>query len=212
MPGHPTGTQTRSAANHTPIGRDRRTAYHEAAHAVIAYYSKHGPRARSITIVPGEDSEGAVEWYNHSLEQVVGDLRRLVDRITICLAGNEAERRLTGRRDNRGADSDYRFVKDLVLGSMASSEEANAFLRWLRVLTERHVAVRWPVIEGVAAALLERKTLHKGEILEAIWNVETPGRGAETLRLAKEARERQRARRRAARADRAATGTADRQT
>jgi len=139
----------------------------------------------------------------HSLDKVVDDLRRVVDRITICLAGNEAEKRLTGRRDNLGASSDYGLVADLGLRSMVG-EEGDAFLRWLRVRTERNVAVRWSVIEGVAAALLERKTLRKHEILEAIFNVETGGRGAETLRVFKENREHVRALRRAARADRGA--------
>jgi len=61
MPRRPSGHHS-ADLRRAPVGRDRRAAYHEAAHAVIAHYLQYGPRPRSITIVPGEDSEGAVEW------------------------------------------------------------------------------------------------------------------------------------------------------
>src|SRR5437867_3805113 len=72
------------------------TAYHEAGHAVAAYFL--GVRLKSVTIEPGDDS--AVRTHHQDLidkrieyEEITDRTRLNIERtVMICLAGQEAQK------------------------------------------------------------------------------------------------------------------------
>jgi hypothetical protein len=90
--------------------------------------------------------------------------------IMYALAGPEAERRFTGRRNNRGASKDDERAWRVALQSEGyegdEGERARAFLKWLGLKTRDWLASRlvWLQIEAVVAALLERQTLSGAEV------------------------------------------------
>ena len=141
--------------------RQERTAYHEAGHAVASHLCKYAPNIRKVTIVPTEEAHGHVSPYAESSFQPEfnTDLRRIVDRVTVLLAGNEAVKKLTGRYDNRGASEDRSEAVNLALYETGSSEETAALINWVQVRTKNLVDFHWDYIRAVATELLQRKTL-----------------------------------------------------
>ena len=138
--------------------RKQRTAYHEAAHVVVGHYCRYAPAIRKVTIIETNEAYGHVAPFQESSfnPEVKPDLRKIADRITVLLAGNEATRQLTGRYDNRGAVDDSDQAVDLAMRATNTEEEAAAMLRWLRVRAKDLVRVRWLYVRAVAVELLER--------------------------------------------------------
>lgn len=145
-------------------------AHHEAGHACIAEALGIRVTTASIVRVPGQH-RGIVKY--GAAEEV--------ESIVISFAGVLAAARSAGRpvrwsRGGRGRRSaavqDYGGSDDLAKAATTAeldlvwndAAERRAYLRWLwqraRVLVERH----WPMIEAVAAALVERRTLTGEEV------------------------------------------------
>jgi Peptidase family M41 len=145
--------------------RLRSTAYHEAGHAMAAFVQ--GIRFRYVTIIPDSDNWGHFQKFSSRLSEegwydtspLVRD--RLERHIVVGLAGREAQRLITRRYDHRGASSDYRNALNLVVHLVGSSEEANAYFRWLQVRAHKLVSApfRRPLLDALAVALLERQTI-----------------------------------------------------
>lgn len=143
-----------------------RVAHHEAGHAVMA--ALQGVAIMRVTIVPDHGSAGHVLHPDHSAAFLAraetSDLRQsdVQKQIMVALAGPEAERRLTGRRNNWGAGSDRQTAVDLAFRVCPSVNSASAYLRWLGVEvkeTTNHHVWYWQAVEAVAAALLKKSTL-----------------------------------------------------
>jgi len=91
----------------------KKTAYHEAGHAVAAFAI--GKRFRKASILPEADSLGRLTkcGWKSKLDPELDDserlrLRRMVEAETIfCLAGAVAEAKLTDRYNHIGASGDY---------------------------------------------------------------------------------------------------------
>ena len=151
---------------------EERTAYHEAGHAVLRHYLEYAGTNSRVTIKPNADSRGHVLVYPEKSfrPDLKYDLRKIVDRITVCLAGNAAIKKLTGRWDNIGAEDDYHQAAGFALYVTGDGgDEVNALVRWLQIRAAGVVNNQWPYIEAVAAALLERKTLNGKEVREVIF-------------------------------------------
>ncbi len=111
------------------------TAYHEAAHAVVAH--GNGIKFRRITIEKDGDSLGHVlihrlpKWFQPDVN--AGDRARLLaeKRILVKFAGHAAEAKYRGRANRIGASSDYRQAIDFILPFTGNKKEAGLYLTWL---------------------------------------------------------------------------------
>lgn len=178
------GRSAATAAKRTHMTRGQRadhaTAYHEAGHAVAAYFLRRVGKVRCVSIIPDSEREtvghtahwstpafwralNRGEWPDHAR-------CRFEDEVVVLLAGGSAERRFAGRADHIGARSDYEKAADFAIAATGSKRAANAFLRWLQVTTEDLVTLRWPAIQAVAAALVEHKRLSGACVRKVIFD------------------------------------------
>jgi hypothetical protein len=86
--------------------------------------------------------------------------------VMVSLAGPEAERRLTGRRNNAGAAADDDWVLDVTTRAEGYGDRRAAHVGWLTLKVRDHVATPlfWARVEAVPGALLDRETLSGAEV------------------------------------------------
>jgi ATP-dependent Zn protease len=151
----------------------RSTAYHESAHAVVAFFSHVS--FRRVTIVPGAGTLGHVvlarlpKWFLHSRDEFPDRSRIFAERrIVIAFAGQIAEARLAGSLPRDGMHADNADAVDFASSVLGDPEIVEAFLHYCWVRTESLVKLRWREIESVAAALLENETLSPNQVRLAI--------------------------------------------
>lgn len=156
---------------------DRYTAYHEAAHAVMAYFAGR-QRWGTITIVEDDDGRvGFCDWPDEPL--------RVEDSLRVTIAGAVAESRLSGTFDvdrfvaelgllgplwNYGDEvpsDDVKLLRVLrhpgVLETWFPGRPEDEAVRALWQTTAAYLDDSWPAVEAVAAALLDRKTISGDE-------------------------------------------------
>jgi hypothetical protein len=88
-----------------------------------------------------------------------GDFGETLNRITMLLSGQLAERRHAGRWNHVGAGPDWREASHLARSVTRTDAECNALLKWLRLRADSLLEHLWPSVEGLAAAFLSEKTL-----------------------------------------------------
>ena len=169
---------SRPRARHRSEAALRRTAIHEAGHAVIGRVLKQV--CGGATIVPNSDEGNAghtitadpyvtLEYWWGNLGRYRGDTMRSImrGRIMTYMAGAEAEREFYRR--SRGGDGYDRYQialmldSDLPMGADPAPVEAR-----LRAFTRALVHRHRNTIERVAASLMERGTMEPDEINAAI--------------------------------------------
>lgn len=150
----------------------KRTAYHEAGHAVMAYNLRL--RIRHATIIPEEEYLGRVkhsaggsihpEWESGPTTRTEIERRAIV-----ALSGNVAEYLLTGRRYMVGSEGDYQTVVNL-LSYLAGPEETGKYIEWLWYRTKGILAIDywWLAIQRLAEELLKHHYLKSKRIREII--------------------------------------------
>jgi hypothetical protein len=186
-------TKTNTAKDVSREKRRMATAYHEAGHAVV-YWSRNRP-FEYVTIKPGEGSLGHVKGFEHTFK----DGWVYVDALLCTLAGNVAEKRLTGRSNNVGARSDffkaidYARGADPLSGGYAENDPLPQYLvkgafKQLDII----ISWWWPAITAVAEALLERETLTESEVIEILNLDSVRGKLREAHKDIHKQRERQR--------------------
>ncbi len=161
------------------------TAYHEAGHAVVAHYARI--RTKKLTITPGEGHLGYHEKHpsfggilSHIDPVTHGYLgvelpprvqRRLENLALVSFAGAAAERRFNPRgRWRQGAENDYHWAMELLSRREPDNEALGKYCDII-VLRARNAVghpLVWPVIEHLAARLLECRTMTGPQVLEAI--------------------------------------------
>lgn len=158
------------------------TAYHEAGHAVAAWCL--GVGQRYATIVENEFSAGHVMLdpeqvitFQRSVDICQGnrwDSSRLEAEkwVMVCQAGEVAHRRhiFPGpvRRDRFQSDRSAGFQ---ILHRYAPNEEKRDIVAHYRLLCTWTVSLieqNWQLVEAVAKALLERRTLSYAQILHVV--------------------------------------------
>jgi hypothetical protein len=170
------------------------TAYHEAGHAVVAWWLGHKPKR--VTIVPGDGYEGVTfqtspfrrmspdvspEWTDPESPDGIRMMRRIDHKILMTLAGPTAQKKYNPRSKvwvgatgcaRRGEPfshgSDYQQVIDLISRVYGTGKVADAYWDYMQARAEVLVEKLWPNIQLLAAALLERETLRGAEIGAAI--------------------------------------------
>ena len=143
--------------------RRRRTAYHEAGHALAAWKLKI-PFKR-VSVVAADKTWHVLypallsgsDW--DSIPPRARD--RLERRMIVGLAGGEAERLISGRYNHRGARSDYRNVWDIVSRLAGSIEEASAYSMWLSLRARNLIRApqHRPSLDALAAALMAQSKI-----------------------------------------------------
>ncbi|MEW6270096.1 MAG: hypothetical protein AB1689_12460 [Thermodesulfobacteriota bacterium] len=118
-----------------------RAARHEAAHAVAAHLV--GGRVIAVAIIPRRDESG---WVDGDCHWRPGPTTTLRDRAVVALAGAVAS--------NGGGHGDERFARTV------ADELVEQWREEARELVEQHR----PMIERLAAALLERRELAEDEV------------------------------------------------
>jgi hypothetical protein len=151
------------------------TAYHQAAHAVMAW--KLGVAVKRVTIVPSKDAKGHcyhAQVVRGECAEVDSSDRGRMEReqhIMIALAGPVAQRIYNPRGYRRGhGRGDQAIAADLALNMNGSSRATDAYLKWLTIHTRdclENVST-WPLVEALAAELVRRRTIEGAEVVELL--------------------------------------------
>jgi ATP-dependent Zn protease len=147
------------------------TAYHEAGHAVAAWW--FCLKYKHVTIRPNADSLGHMlhsvpNWFRPDIESSDRVFLRAQRHIITSFAGQLAEAKLRGRPPRFGMESDNQNAVDMAFRFCGSRETTEAYLRYCWLMARDLVNERWPQIEALAAALMERETLNHLDAIEVI--------------------------------------------
>lgn len=147
------------------------SAYHEAGHAVVAWY--HNINLELITLGAAEDETGRtqhvdpLQGIDTAWGPTVADRIRMEQLIGVCLAGPLAQRKfsLVGFR-RAHAEDDWQQAVDLLSYFVVTHEELEAYFRLLEIQTRNllNLDFVWKSIANLAAVLLECRTLSGAEI------------------------------------------------
>jgi cell division protease FtsH len=181
-------------------------SYHEGGHALMAHLMGAAMELQKVTIVSRGDALGYA-FYLPEEDRYLHTKEELVDRMIVALAGRAAEEVVFGRVTN-GAANDLEKVTDIarsmvfewgMADSVASrtlradnyalSEETkrlrdqeqarltdSAYSEAVRLLQKHRVP-----LDRVAAALLEKETLVRDEVLALLKDVEAESRASDTV-------------------------------
>jgi cell division protease FtsH len=181
-------------------------AYHEGGHALMGYLMGSVMELQKVTIVSRGNALGYA-FYLPEEDRYLHTKEELVDRMVVALAGRAAEEVVFGRVTN-GAANDLEKVTEIAramvfdwgMADTVSSRTLRADNYALSEATKRvrdeeqaHLtdgaydeAVRLlqkhrPSLDRIAAALLEKETLVRDELLELVTDVETESRASEAV-------------------------------
>jgi ATP-dependent Zn protease len=152
----------------------RRTAYHEAGHAFIAW--RQHVRIKRVTIKPHGEMLGSVtkifsgkEGRDLEARDITLNVRDKIEKhIRVSLAGWEAERRFDRTASESWSICDYGDALDYMMRLAGSQREIDLYFALLRYQTKEMLRSGWPQVKALAAALLERETLRGNEIVAVI--------------------------------------------
>ncbi len=143
------------------------TAYHEAGHAVTAYFL--GVHLKKITIIPDEDHVGAVlhekvvRGRSPEIDTSLRNFDRMEKLARIAAAGDIAQK-IHAPRSHDGASSDRDTVANIAFFFNGSSEAANAWIKWLRISVRDGLKARWTFVDTVAHELVRQKKFSREQI------------------------------------------------
>jgi hypothetical protein len=145
------------------------TAYHEAGHAVVAWYL--GVKVHNVTIVPKGDTAGRMQHARRILgkypeiDDSLPAKVRMGKNLMIWLAGLAAQLRFKPR-SVRSYHHAGDYIEAVVIAEHlhGDQESADAFLRYMEIKTRNVVRTPWPQVELVASALLARDTIKGKEV------------------------------------------------
>ena len=181
-------------------------SFHEAGHALMAHLMGSAMELQKVTIVARGDALGYA-FYLPDEDRYLHTKEELVDRMVVALAGRAAEEVVFGRVTN-GAANDLEKVTDIARAMVfewgmadsvssrtmradnyALSEETKrlrdseqarftdtAYSEAVRLLKKHRVS-----LDRLAAALLEKETLVREEVMEVLEYVEPESRASETV-------------------------------
>ena len=154
--------------------RLKRTAYHEAGHAVACYFL-HLP-FKYVTIEPEGDTLGHLKpfpspkSFNPEIDDEIKTLIRIEKNIITYYAGKAVEFILT-KKSNKIVGSDDQNAWDLACYYCGGPEETEAFLKWMWERTINWVQnpdFHWDAVEALAQELLKKSRLTSKEARQII--------------------------------------------
>ncbi len=119
----------------------RRVAYHEAGHALVAYFCPEAPPVAKISIIPRGRAALGYTLQLPEEEQFLMDKSELLDKICVSLGGRCAERLVLGEVSS-GAQNDLEVATDIArsmvcrfgmsdeIGPVALSRETSQYLKF----------------------------------------------------------------------------------
>ncbi len=152
------------------------TAYHEAGHAVAAFFLDLSIGRDSLTIVRKDCSAGVTQVHL----QLTGDpelaaaprTRVRIERFAVMsLAGNTAQKKYAPRSWFAASSDVLGAARLLECISGGCNDILNARLRVAELEARNLVNNRWDEISAVAASLIERKALTATQVEEVIKEV-----------------------------------------
>jgi ATP-dependent Zn protease len=161
----------------TPTKKLEATAYHEAGHAVASFLLHRG--FRRVTIIPGEGFLGQLvmtqkpRTIHPDYETDARTELWLRREIIIDLAGPVAEKLHTSRGNWKiGGSKDLHKAVDLASYIMGDPDEIGAYLDWLTLSTTNMLKRpdHWPIVQALAAELLERKVIGAKRARALMWD------------------------------------------
>lgn len=157
----------------------RRTAYHEAGHAAVAWWAD--VEVHAVSIVPDTDKLGStlhanpVAGISLDLDESPDAIDRAEKVIMICFAGGIAEKRASPRaRWRHGCSSDFAQAGQFLMRIGGDDDEHRKHyerLLWRR--TEIRVHFLWPQIAFLARRLLKDARLDAAGVLEELRRLPT---------------------------------------
>ncbi len=142
-----------------------KTAYHEAGHAVAAFYYKR--RFIKISIIPDPESLGRViypesywKWF-HLDKNSTRFRARIEEEILKKFAGEVAER-IASKSDNLNRPREHnRRAREIASFVCGTRKELDAFIQWLwrREVNLMQDPCRWAAVEMLANTLLGKREL-----------------------------------------------------
>ena len=152
----------------------RRTAIHEAGHAVVGYLKLRGERKLlKVSIIPEEDTVGQVLWsgWPEGFDPFESDKDEVKDKLMsdfLCiLAGMAAEKIAYGMFPEWGYGSDLNHAMEIADAYSAGPEESNQLVELGLEQTEKMLIEYWPAVEALAEHLLEHECI-EGEEAEQL--------------------------------------------
>jgi hypothetical protein len=148
------------------------TAYHEAGHAVMAYFL--GVRLKKVSVIPDKDylgivlHEKVVRGRSPEIDTSLRNFDRMEKLARIALAGSIAQK-IHAPRSRDGASSDRQTVANVAFMLNGSSEAASAWIKWLEISVTDAIKARWTFVDAVAGDLVKEKELNREQIL-ALFN------------------------------------------
>jgi ATP-dependent Zn protease len=154
------------------MNKETEIAYHEAGHALACYAT--GVRFNKVSIIPIDDSFGRLvhnristkmaqdlEWFDNTRTQIWH-----LQQIVISLAGAEATRLVCGKKG--GHKGDYQSAKKYAEAECGVGETANAYSKFLLLLTRDFIKSKRKLLDKIAEELLKKKTLKYKELKELL--------------------------------------------
>jgi cell division protease FtsH len=181
-------------------------AFHEGGHALMAHLMGSAMELQKVTIIASGNALGYA-FYTPEEDRYLHTKEELSDRMVVALAGRAAEEIVFGRVTN-GAANDLEKVTDIARSMVfdwgmadsvssrtlradnyALSEETkrlrdseqasltdSAYQEALRLLKKHR-----PALDRLAAALLEKETLVRAEVLTLLADVQPESRASESV-------------------------------
>ena len=89
-------------------------------------------------------------------------------------AGGVAEKRFTGRANQKGSSTDFRHAVDLASYVASEDKELEAYLNWLHRRTENLIAAPWiwALVKAMAEALLKQHTIKQKQARQILRTAE----------------------------------------
>jgi hypothetical protein len=164
-------TDMASIHKRKPTKKEQCTAYHEAGHAVAAFFLRQ--KIRDVTILETSDYRGRCRLrtncrHGRSTDKVFADIKiRYAGELALKRFAPASFRQWHVSSGPFGGDRDRDIIIDLAL---KQTDEAGVplLLKWLEHGAKNLVDARWEHICAVAEALLKRKTLSGDEVFEII--------------------------------------------
>ncbi|MEW6440720.1 MAG: hypothetical protein AB1640_07245 [bacterium] len=157
------GLQSGGMAKRPESEELKRTAYHEAGHAVLAIILPFMEEIASVTIVPAGEYRGTVRWQTScysAAPRTRAEKRTWAEaQIAMFLAGEMAAIVGSGFSDGGPEDKDHTHARQLAETVYEDWSVRVKFLELCQARAEALIREHWKKVDALAIALLRRKTL-----------------------------------------------------
>lgn len=154
------------------------TAYHEAGHAAMSWM--HGASINRVTIDSDANALGKCvgsifrkrDWEQFHIGMTNALRIKVEKEIMIQLAGPIAQR-LYKPQSYRSyhARGDHQNAVDFAFRLFSSTAQIEAYLKFLDVLTRERLQADWIVVEAIATALVQQRTIRGADVHRLVSDV-----------------------------------------